>query len=156
MNFCCVLHFSHKPPASCALCMWSHQKGSRAPRWCPDLRGTRTLKAPSGTVIAAPSSTTLHSTAVNSARCRVTPELKTAARRPLTVLKDYNPHPSGICWVCLQVFPCQSVYTQSYLLKKSHCLWLSTRPAHIHYSRALWPLIFVGGCWILYWTAGNF
>lgn len=88
------------------------QKGSRAPSQCRGLKGMKTLKAPSGTVKAAPSSTTLHSTAVNSARCHATPELSTVLYCPPPAPPPANP------WIlyatspriCLEVFPCQSIY----------------------------------------------
>lgn len=53
----------------------------------------RTLKGPSGTVKSAPSSTTLHSTAVNSVRCRATPELSTAPPTPAS--SPASPSPPG-------------------------------------------------------------
>lgn len=109
------LSHTNKPSFSCSASLCFCQKGSRAPSRCRGLRGTRTLKAPIGTVKAAPSSTTLHSTAVNSARCRATPELSSALYcpalpHPLPIFGYYKPHSSKICRICLEVFPCQSTY----------------------------------------------
>lgn len=57
----------------------------------------RTSKGPSGTVKSAPSSTTLHSTAANSARCRATPELDTASLTPASSHDGPSPPGSTEC-----------------------------------------------------------
>lgn len=80
---CCVIHFiTWINIVVHVMFPCISQKGTRAPSQCRDPRGMKTLKAPSGTVKAAPSSTTLHSIAVNSARCRATPELNATLHWP--------------------------------------------------------------------------
>lgn len=117
------------------------QKGSKAPSRgrCRGPRGTRTLKAPIGTVKAVPSSTTLHSTAVNSARCHATPELSTAlyCSQPLQILGYYKQHPSRICQ---GIFPCQSIYKSLWPAEEEPlpslptCPVPSTTPVHFDLS----------------------